>query len=1099
MNLNFRLSVILLTACMSLSGQKEARLLRFPTIYGDQIVFSYAGDLYSVDADGGIARKLTTGNGYEVFPKFSPDGKHIAFTGQYEGNTEVFVMPGEGGNPKRLTYTATLSRDDIGDRMGPNNIVMTWTPDGKNIIYRSRRYSFNDFTGQLFTVSVEGGMSKEIPLSKGGFCSYSPDANKLVFNWVFREFRTWKYYEGGMADDLRIYDFKTGTVEKITDTKAQDIIPMWIGDEIFFLSDRDRTMNLFVYNTASGKTEKVTSYDDYDIKFPSNSKDHIVFEKGGFIYKMDVRSRKIDKLTIFIADDSEAAKKIKKNASQRITGASPSPDGERVVFSARGEIFNLPSKEGVTRNMSATSGTHERNAEWSPDGKNIAWISDSSGEFEIWIRKTDGSEPARQLTKDQNTYIFQLDWSPDSKKILYNTKKNELRYVDIQTGNITVVDKSPRSPFYDADWSPDSKWIAFVRQEVTFPVVRLYNIASSISTDLTNNWYFSYGPAFSDDGKYLFFVSQRDFNPVYSLTEFNHAYLNMDRIYLITLSKDTPSPLASVDDKISEPQTSETGSAGDEKARSAKDKKAEVKNEAEPGAKDIKVDLEGIMNRIVSLPVKASNYSNLIPVGDKLFYTMNHRGGEGSPLVKYYDLKEKKEVEVGEGLTLHVVPSGKKMLARQGGKYAIIPIPSGKVDIKETINTDNMQVLVDLGEEWENIFYESWRQMRDFFYDPGMHGVDWNKMREKYSVLLPYVNHRNDLTYLIGEMIAELSVGHAYVANGERPMPERIQTGLLGAKISMDQSGYARIDRILKGANWNPSLVSPLNEIGVGAKEGDYILAVNGQPVTKVKDIYELLVGKAGILVELTISPKPDFDGSRKVIVKPIASESSLYYYEWVQENTKKVSDATNGRVGYIHIPDMQVAGLNQFVEHYYPQLTKEALIIDDRGNGGGNVSPQIIERLMRTITYVTMTTNAPTGDANPEMTHLGPKVALCDRYSASDGDLFSYRFKYNKIGTLIGTRTWGGVVGISGPQPCIDGGSINTPSWAPYAADGSSFIIEGYGVDPDIVIDNDPHREYLGEDEQLDKAISVVLEQLKTGSRKVAPIPPFPDKSGKK
>ncbi len=438
------------------------------------------------------------------------------------------------------------------------------------------------------------------------------------------------------------------------------------------------------------------------------------------------------------------------------------------------------------------------------------------------------------------------------------------------------------------------------------------------------------------------------------------------------------------------------------------------------------------------------------------------------------------------------------MLARQGDKYAIIPVPAGKAEIKETINTADMKVWIDLKEEWTNIFNESWRQMRDFFYDPGMHGLDWKKIHEKYFAMVPHVVHRTDLTYLIGEMIAELSVGHAYVANGERPMPVRIQMGLLGAKIEMDKSGYARIEKILDGANWNQTLVSPLKEIGVNVNDGDYILAVNDNPVNKVRNVYELLAGQAGKLVELTVGNKPVFENSRKVVVKPIETESSLYYYNWVQENIKRVSEATDGRVGYIHIPDMQVAGLNQFVEYYYPQLSKEALIIDDRGNGGGNVSPQIIERLMRDMTYVTMTTNAPTGDVNPEATHLGPKVALCDRYSASDGDLFSYRFKYNKIGTLIGTRTWGGVVGISGPQPCIDGGSINTPSWAPYAADGSQVIIEGYGVDPDIVIDNDPHREYLGIDAQLDKAISVILEQLKTEAEKVPPIPPFPDKSGK-
>jgi len=1094
MNLKHKISVILFSIYLTVSGQNEARLLRFPAISSDKIVFSYAGDLYSVDINGGLARKLTTDAGYEIFPKFSPDGRSIAFTGQYDGNSEVFLIPGAGGNPKRLTHTATLTRDDIGDRMGPNNIVMAWTPDGNNIVYRSRRYSTSDFLGQLFMVSPEGGMSKELPLTKSGFCSYSPDGKKLAFNWVFREFRTWKYYQGGMADDIRIYDFDSGNVEKITDTKAQDIEPMWIGDEIFFLSDRDRIMNLFVYNTVTRQSEKVTNFDTYDIKFPSCSKDHIVFENGGYIYKMNAKTRKPEKVTIYIADDYEADRVVLKDASQRITAVNSSPDGERVVISARGDIFNVPVKEGVTRNISATSGVHERNAEWSPDGKNIAWISDATGEFEIWIQEADRSEPASRLTKDQNTFIFDFDWSPDSKKILYITKKNDLRYVDVKTGKITIVDKSQKGPGYDASWSPDSKWITFARPDIDFTVIRIYNLETAKSTEITDSWYYSGNPVFSRDGKYLFFVSERDFNPIYSETEFNHAYVDMNRIYLVTLSKDTPSPFAPVDDQVKEPEPEVKTPPAKEK-----NKKAPESEKPENETKDIKIDPDGIMDRIVSLPVKAASYSNLQSVGDKLFYSMNSRLGDDGPVAKYYDLKEKKEVEVGQRISLEVVPSGKKMLVRQGGKYGIVPIPTGKVELKETISTDNMQVMVNLEEEWENIFNESWRQMRDFFYDPGMHGVDWKKMHDKYAVMLPYVNHRSDLTYLIGEMVAELSVGHAYVMNGERTMPERIETGLLGAKLSKDPSGYARIDRILEGANWSPSLVSPLTVAGINAKNGDFILEVNGVAVNKVNDIYELLVGKAGKLVELTISPKPDLAGSRKVIVKPIASESELYYYNWVQNNTRKVSEATNGRVGYIHIPDMQARGLNQFVEHFYPQLSKEALIIDDRSNGGGNVSPMIIERLMRKITYATMNTGSKVGDVNPRGTHLGPKVAICDKYSASDGDLFAYRFKYNKIGTVIGTRTWGGVVGISGPVPTIDGGSINTPSWAPFAADGSSFIIEGYGVDPDIVVENDPHKEFLGQDDQLDKAISVALEKLKTEAVKVPTIPPYQDKSGGK
>lgn len=1091
----FKFSLLLLSLSVTLTAMDEARLLRFPAIHGDKIVFSYAGDLYSVAGSGGIARKLTSDIGYEIFPRFSPDGKFIAFTGQYNGNTEVYLIPGEGGTPKRLTHTATLSRDDPGDRMGPNNIVMTWTPDGKNIVYRSRRYTTSDFLGQLFMVSPEGGMSKEIPLTKSGFCSYSADGSKLAFNWVFREFRTWKYYEGGMADDIRIFDFKSGNVQKITDTKAQEIFPMWIDNEIFFLSDRDRIMNLFVYNTVTGKTEKVTGFDKYDIKFPSCSKDQIVFENGGYIYRMDVKTRKPEKVTIFIADDLGSALNVQKDAAERITSVSPSPDGERVIISARGDVFDVPVKEGVTRNLTATSGVHERNAVWSPDGKNIAWISDADGEFEIYLQTADRSKPATRLTSDQNTYIFRIYWSPDSKKLLYTTKENDLRYVDVESGKITIVDKSPKSPNYNANWSPDSKWIAFVRQEVGFPVIRIYNLETAKSDEVTDKWYSSSDPVFSGDGKYLFFTSERDFNPVYSQTEWNHAYVDMSRIYLVPLAKDTPSPLAPVDDKVKEPEKVTPPPAPES---SSKNKKSPEPKDQEGESKEVRIDFEGINDRIVSLPIRSGNYNNLQSAGDRLYYNVNSRIG-GQSAAKYYDLKEKKEVEVGTEIYLTLVPSGKKMLVRQRNNYGIIPLPSGKIDLKETINTGDMKVMVNLAAEWENIFNESWRQMRDFFYDPGMHGVDWKKMHEKYSVLLPYVNHRSDLTYIIGEMMAELSVGHAYVMNGERPMPERIQMGLLGAKLSRDESGFARIDKILKGANWNSSLVSPLTVNGVDVKEGEFIIAVNGKHVNEVNDIYELLVGKAGKLVELTINSKPDLKGGRNVIVKPLASENELYYYNWVQENTRKVDEATNGRVGYIHIPDMQVAGLNQFAEHYYPQLHKEALIIDDRSNGGGNVSPMIIERLMREMTYATMNTGATVGDVNPGGTHLGPKVALCDKYSASDGDLFSYRFKYNKIGTLIGTRTWGGVVGISGPVPTIDGGNINTPSWAPYAADGSKFIIEGYGVDPDIVVENDPHREYLGQDDQLDKAISVALEKLKTEAERVPPIPEFPDKSGGK
>jgi len=1070
----------------SINAQNDARLLRFPTINENNIVFSYGGDLYNVDSEGGTARKLTTHNGYEMFPKFSPDGKSIAFTGQYDGNTEVFLIPAEGGVPVRITYTATLGRDDIGDRMGPNNLVMGWTPDGKDIIFRSRKQSFNAFKGQLFLVSKEGGLPREIPLSDGGFCSYSPDGTKLAFNWVFREFRTWKYYQGGMADDIRIYDFETGNVEQISNTSTQEIIPMWIGNKIFFLSDRNRTMNLFSYDLESKETVKVTNFTDYDIKYPSFSKNFIAFEKGGYLYKYNVNNGEISRISISIADDKIYARNKIKDASKSIRGGDLSPNGERVVFSARGDIFSVPAKHGITRNLTASSGVHEQNADFSPDGKNIAYISDETGEFELYMVKHDGSEPPVQLTKNNKTYIFGYEWSPDSKKILFNDKKMRLRYVDLETKKVTLVAQGERSPRFSFNWSPDSKWITYTKPEKDFTKIRLYNIESKEHYNVTDGWYNSSNPSFSSDGKYLIFSSARDFNPIYSNTEWNHAYVDMSKIYLATLAKETPSPFALENDEV-KIESEEKADSGEEK-----DSKKEAENN------DIVVDVDGINSRIISLPVPPANYFNVVGVGNKIFFSVRSAGSRTTK-TKVYDLKEKKETELGEGLNYTISSNGEKMLAAIKGKYEVINLPSGAVKISKPIDLSGMKVSVNIKKEWAQIFDENWRQMRDFFYAPNMHGVDWDAMREKYRVLVPYAAHRSDLSYILGEMVGELNVGHAYVNNGERPMPERIPMGLLGAKLLKDDSGFFKIDKILDGANWSSTLRSPLKDIGVNINEGEYIVEVNGNSTKNVKDIYSMLVGQANREVQLSVSSNPSENDSRKILVKPIANEANLYYYNWVQHNINYIDEKTNGEVGYIHIPDMGVGGLNEFVRHFYPQLNKKGLIIDVRGNGGGNVSPMIIERLMRKLTYLNYSTGQNEGSTSPSGMHLGPKITLMDKYSASDGDLFPYRFQQLELGKTIGTRSWGGVVGYSGARPLIDGGSLITPSFGPYDKDGSKFVIEGEGVTPDIIIENDPAKLYKGEDAQLSKAIEEILKDIENWKEKITPIPPFPDKSGKK
>lgn len=1087
----FILTAVLIIFCNAFSQIDEAKLLRFPAIFGNQLVFTYAGDLYTVSAQGGIARKLTSFEGYEMFARFSPDGKFFAFTGEYDGNREVYLMSSEGGEPKRLTYSATLNRDDVADRMGPNNIVMGWKNDGKHIVFRSRMREFNDFKGQLYLASIEGGIPEQLPLPRGGFCSFSPDDKKLAYNRVFREFRTWKRYRGGMADDIWIYDFQTKKTENITNNPAQDIIPMWIGNKIYFLSDRDenKRMNLFVYDLNTKQTKQLTFFKDYDIKFPSNSRESIVFENGGYIYKFDIANEKYEKISIKIANDLVTGRNQLIDASKYITNYEISPDGKRALFGARGDIFTVPEKYGNIRNLTQTPGVHERNSLWSPDGKYIAYISDASGEDEIYIMPADQNGSPEQLTFNSDTYKYQIIWSPDSRKIMWADKKLRLRYIDIQTKKVTDVAQAEEWEFSDYNWSPDSKWITYSKPEVeSMSKIYIFSVESGKTFEVTDGWYTSTKPVFSSDGKYLFFVSDRDFNPIYGRTEWNHIYLDMSRIYLITLNKDIKSPFEPKSDEVEIPKQDE---------KQNKDVKSKDQKGTQPEKKEIqvKIDFDGIKNRIAALPIDPADYRNLASVGDKLYY-IKRSSKDTINYLKMFEFDKLKETELGNIDGFEISANGKKMLVSKDKRYAIIELPSSKLEIKDYLNTSPMEMLVDRKAEWKQIFNECWRQMRDFFYAPNMHGVDWKAVKANYEPLVEYVNHRADLTYIIGEMVGELNAGHAYVGGGDVPSPKRIQTGLLGAQVEKDPaSQYFRIKKILKGENWTKNIRSPLTEIGVNAREGDYILAVNGKSTKNMVDIYESLVNTVGKQVKLKINSQPKEQGSREVVVIPIADESGLYYYNWVQNNLAKVEKATNGKVGYIHVPDMGVTGLNEFVKYFYPQLRKKALIIDVRGNGGGNVSPMLIERLRREIAMFTFARNT-IATPDPEAMIWGPKVCLLDEFSASDGDLFPYRFKKYKLGKLIGKRSWGGVVGIRGTLPLLDGGYLMKPEFSRYDDEGKGWIIEGEGVEPDIYVDNDPAKEFEGIDEQLDKAIEVILEELKTQEKQILPIPPYPDKS---
>ena len=1065
-----RLLFTLLFAAAATGAQAdEARLLRFPATNGNQVVFSYAGDLYTAPLAGGEATRLTSHMGYEMFARFSPDGKSIAFTGEYDGNREVYLIPAKGGEPVRLTYTATNGRDDLGDRMGPNNIVMAWSKDGKKIVYRNR--TGDGFPGKLWTVSPNGGMPEQVPLPEGGFCSYSPDGKKLAYNRVMREFRTWKYYRGGMADDVWVYDPAAKKVENVTNNVSQDIFPMWIGEEIFFISDRDMTMNLFVYNTKTKKTEKVTNYTDYDIKFPSTNGEIIVYEQGGYLFSFDPKTRQSKKISITLAADNIYGRNEMKDVSARANGrgASLNPDGTRAVVTVRGEVFNIPVGEGVVRNITRTPGSNDRGAVWSPDGKYIAYIGDGTGETEVYLQGATGAPI--QLTTGNDTYIRRIIWSPCSKKLYYTDRKNRLVEVDVATKAKKTIMTNPNEEFRSISFSPCNNWITYTKSaENGMSVVYAYNLTNGKEIAVTEQWYDSSSPVFSTDGKYIIFTSARDFNPTYGQLEWNHTYNNMNGLYMVMLAKDTPSPLLPVDGKKSPAKP-----AG----------QAAKKGDAKPAAGATVIDAEGIFGRIIRIPVGTGRFGSFVCDGKKLWYSSGRE-------TKVFDFAAGKEEKAGEGVSLvSYTPGAKKALVSKGRDLFVCDFPAPRIAPREKITFKNLVAPIDKQAEWAQIFNEVWRAYRDGFYLENMHGIDWNAVKEKYAVLLPYAKTRLDLNYILGEMIGEVACGHAYVNPGEMPTPPRTNMGMLGAQITAHKSGYYKIGKILPGAPYSEKLRSPLAEQGLEVKEGDYIVAIDGIPTSSVDNIYKLLIGKANVLTELTVNSKPSEEGAHNIVVKPIADEYPLEHYNWVQNNIRKVEQATGGRVGYIYIPDMGPDGLNEFARYFYPQLDKEALIIDDRANGGGNVSPMILERLLRQPYRMTMYRNSERNGTIPDATHYGPKVLLINKYSASDGDLFPWSFKANKAGTVIGTRTWGGIVGISGSLPYMDGTDVRVPFFTNYDAKTGQWIVENHGVDPDILIDNNPIKEQQGIDEQLNKAIEVVMEQLK--ERKPLPKTPAP------
>jgi len=1071
--------LVLLLATFSLFAI-EGRVMRFPTISHGKIAFTYGGDIWVVEENGGIARRLTSHPGLEIFPRFSPDGKWIAFTGQYDGHFEVYVIPAEGGIPKRLTYHGEIKTSE---RFGPDNLVMGWTPDGKRVLFRSRFKTFDTWLGKLYTVDLNGALPDPLPLPYGGFASYSPDGKKLAMNRIFRDFRTWKRYKGGMAQDIWIYNLRTLKLQRITKYTGSDRFPMWYKDKIFFVSDRSRRksdgreiLNLFYYDLKTGKIVQVTNFQDYDVLWPSLGDGKIVFEKGGRLFVYNIQTKNTKEVKVEIPTDRIWARPQWKKVSDKLESFDISPHGKRIVAVARGDIFTIPAKEGDTKNLTNSSNSREKYATWSPDGKWIAFVSDMDGEEGIYIISKDGGKPIK-ITTAGKCYKYSLVWSPDSKKIAWSDKNLTLWYVNINEKKPILVDRAKVWEIRSYTWSPDSNWIAYAKPEDNrFSSIFIYSLKDKKSYRVTSHLTDDRDPAFDPEGRYLYFISSRDYHPTLGHFELSYTYNKMDRIYAALLRPDVENPMA--------PRVDE------EKTEKSENKENKPKKK---GKKEFSIELKGLSNRIVVFKMPYGDYYGLMATKDRVFYVS---AGEGStPTLMAYVLKERKPVKIISPIRGYALSAdGKKIAYRSGKTIGIIPSSSTNVSPgKGSVNLSNMESYVKPLEEWKEMFMEAWRLERDFFYVPNMHGVNWKEMLKRWGSLIPYISHRFDLNYILGEMLGELACSHTYVGGGDYPEFKHTNVGHLGADLVKGENGYYKIARILEGANWERKYISPLKQPGIKIKEGDYIIAIAGKELRWPTNPYSLLEERAGKLTRILVNSKPTKEGAWEIKVIPIENEMSLRYYNWVLNNRRRVEKLSGGKIGYLHIPDMSLEGLNEFVKGYYAQINKQGLIIDVRFNGGGFVSQMILERLRRILAAMGAPRNAEP-DTYPSAVFTGYMACLVNHYSASDGDIFPYFFKFYKLGPLIGTRSWGGVIGIRGYRPLLDGGYITTPEFGHYSIE-SKWVIENHGVEPDIVVDNTPGALMKGRDPQLEKAVEILMEKIKKHPPKLPPRPKPPIK----
>ncbi len=1063
------LALLCAPAGLGLAQTNPTLLPQQPAVGKGQIAFAYAGELWSVGRDGGDARRLTTGAGIECDPVFSPDGAQIAFTGEYDGNWDVYLVPAAGGTPRRLTYHPGVDR------------AVGWTPDGKQVLFRSDRASYSRFN-RLFTVPASGGFPEEVPLAMAEEGSFGPDAKRIAYVpfWNRRSvpnaYISWKRYRGGLASPVWVADLADSKVEKVPRTDSNDFNPMWVRDVVYFLSDRDGPVTLYSYHTGTKKVAKLLDNDGLDIQSASTDGQVIVYEQFGGLHAFDIDAGKSRKIDVRVTGDFLAVRPRQEKVAKQIRGGKLSPTGVRAVFEGRGEVLTIPAAKGDIRNLTRTPGAAERDPAWSPDGKSVAYFCDESGEYELHVRDQRGTGEVKKLKPGEApSFYYAPVWSPDSKKIAYTDKRLNLWYVDLESGKSTKVDTNTYdSPVRALDpvWSPDSRWIAYTKQlKNHMRAVFVHSLESGKASRLTDGLSDARFAAFDPGGKYLYFTASTDVGPAtgwLDMSSFNRPVTRS--VYVVVLRKDLPSPLApeSDDEKAADPP---------------KDDKKEKPKEPEP----VRIDLDGIDQRILALPVQPANYVRMTAGKSGILFLLEsppvpRPPAPGAPpaggILHKFDLDKRKAEKFGEGvLQFDVAHNGEKMLYRQGERWFIASTIGTLKPGEGALKTDDLEVRVEPRAEWKQMYREVWRVQRDFLYDPGAHGLDLKAAEKKYAAYLDGVAARADLNYLFNEMLGQLVLGHTYVGGGDTPEVKGARNGLLGADYKIENGRY-RFARVYSGENWNPQLKAPLTQPGVNVKAGEYLLAVNGRDLRAADNPNAFFEATAGKSVVLKVGPNADGTGSREVTVVPVENERGLRNLAWVEDNRRKVDELSGGRLAYVYLPDTSVGGYTNFNRYYFAQVDRDGAVIDERFNGGGTAADYIVDYMRRPLMNY-WATREGSDFTTPLGSIFGPKAMIVNEFAGSGGDAMPWYFRKAGVGPLVGKRTWGGLVGVYDYPPLIDGGFVTAPRLAFWNPKGE-WEVENHGVAPDVEVEFDPQAVRAGRDPQLEKAVAILMEELK-------------------